>query len=446
MKQKILTLLFLAFIPIAMMAYDYEVDGIFYNLNNNAKTAEVTYESSTSYPYSGEVVIPSSILYNGITYSVTRIGSFAFEDCTGLTAITIPSGVKIIGDHAFYECSGLTSINIPSGVTSIGEYAFYDCSSLTDIVIPNSMTFIGESAFCRCSSLTSINIPNSVTRIESWTFNNTGLTEIEIPNSVTSIGSYALYDCPDLTSVTIHSNLTRINEATFGWCPNLTTINIPNGVTSIGTQAFENCSSLPAITIPSSVTSIGERAFALCGSLEYFTVENPTPITIPSNVFENSVTNTLYVPYGTVPAYTAAEVWKGFNSILVNLDQPITFADNAVKTLCVDNWDTSHDGELSIAEAAAVTDLGTVFEDHSEITSFAELRYFAGLTSIGNLAFYYCSKLTTIEIPYTVTSIGDIAFFNCTSLTALTIHKNVTSIGRNAFSICNGLTAITVDP
>ena len=104
MKQKILTLLFLAFFPIAMMAYDCEVNGIFYNLNNNAKTAEVTYESSTSYPYSGEVVIPSSILYNGITYSVTRIGSFAFEDCTGLTAVTIPSSVMRIGYGAFSGC------------------------------------------------------------------------------------------------------------------------------------------------------------------------------------------------------------------------------------------------------------------------------------------------------------------------------------------------------
>ncbi len=104
MKQKILTLLFLAFIPIATMAYDCEVNGIFYNLNNVDKTAEVTYESASSSSYSGSVVIPPSFSYNGITYSVTRIGSFAFEDCTGLTAITIPESVTIIGDHAFYEC------------------------------------------------------------------------------------------------------------------------------------------------------------------------------------------------------------------------------------------------------------------------------------------------------------------------------------------------------
>ena len=107
MMKKILGLLFLAFFPIAMMAYDCEVNGIFYNLNNNTKTAEVTYESSTSYPYSGEVVIPSSILYNGITYSVTRIGSNAFEDCTGLTAITIPESVTRIGYGAFSGCNGL---------------------------------------------------------------------------------------------------------------------------------------------------------------------------------------------------------------------------------------------------------------------------------------------------------------------------------------------------
>ena len=87
---------------------------------------------------------------------VTSIGDYAFQDCSGLTSLTIPSGVTSIGNQAFYDCSGLTSLTIPSGVTSIGNYAFYGCSGLTSLIIPSCVTSIGKWAFRGCSGLTSI--------------------------------------------------------------------------------------------------------------------------------------------------------------------------------------------------------------------------------------------------------------------------------------------------
>ena len=123
--------------------------------------------------------------------------------------------------------------------------------------------------------------------------------------------------------------------------------------------------------------------------------------------------------------------------------QIITFADPAVKALCVANWDTNGDGELSEAEAAAVTDLGTVFEFNSDITSFNELQYFTGLTSIGIRAFYWCFDLTSVTIPNSVTSIGDYAFNWC-ALTSITIPESVTSIGYEAFEKCKGLSSIII--
>ena len=306
-----------------MFASYTQVGGIYYDFNSNTQTASVTYKGVSydaySNEYSGSVVIPSSVTYNNVEYSVTSIGEGAFQNCSGLTAIEIPNSVTSIGNHAFDGCRGLTSIEIPNSVTNIGNYAFSGCSGLTSIIeIPNSVTSIGYCAFDGCSGLTSIEIPNSVTSIGNSAFSGcssltspiynahifaympknysgaysipdgiesiagsafsgcTGLTSIEIPNSVTNIGNYAFSGCSGLTSVTIGNSVTSIGEWAFYGCSGLTSVTIPNSVTSIGWSAFSNCSSLTSVTIPNSVTSIGERAFYNCTGL--------TSVTIPESV------------------------------------------------------------------------------------------------------------------------------------------------------------------
>ena len=311
-------------------AHDFEVDGIYYNITDDTnKTIEVTYGGEYSDVYTGSVVIPESVNYNGTTYSVTSIGEEAFASCTWLTIIEIPNSVTSIGDNAFSWCDGLTSIEIGNSVTSIGKSAFYDCKGLTSVEIPNSVTIIGESAFSGCTGLTSIEIPNSVTSIGNAAFflctglisiivddNNTkydsrencnaiietetntlvsgckntiipnsvtnignytfygctGLTSITIPNSVTSIGYEAFRGCSGLTSVVIGNSVTSIGEKAFYYCQGLTSIEIPNSVTSIGNNAFYNCKGITSITIPNSVTSIGESAFYECSGLTNVTI------------------------------------------------------------------------------------------------------------------------------------------------------------------------------
>ncbi len=105
-------------------AYDVEIDGIYYNLIEKIKTAEVTYRQINFRGYYGEITIPESVYHEGVTYSVKSIGGFAFNNCSNLTSVTIPSSVTSIGGSAFAYCSGLTSITIPASVTSIGNYAF----------------------------------------------------------------------------------------------------------------------------------------------------------------------------------------------------------------------------------------------------------------------------------------------------------------------------------
>ena len=122
---KSLTTVLLALFSLCANA-QVEIDGIYYYLNDEAKTAEVD-SRPWGEPYSGEVVIPESVEYGGNVYAVTSIGTSAFKNCSGLTSVTILEGVTSIGDGAFWGCSDLTSVTIPEGVTSIGYRAFYDC-------------------------------------------------------------------------------------------------------------------------------------------------------------------------------------------------------------------------------------------------------------------------------------------------------------------------------
>ena len=125
-------------------------------------------------------------------------------------------------------------------------------------------------------------------------------------------------------------------------------------------------------------------------------------------------------------------------------DDIILFDDANVKEVCVSNWDTNNDGELSYAEAAAVTSLEQAFEYNEDIVSFKELQYFTGLTSIGNRAFGYCSQLSTIEIPDNVISIDNMAFRYCTSFPSIKIPSSVTCIDYWAFRFCTGLSSMYV--
>ena len=508
--------LFMIMVGTQASAHDIEVansDGvtIYYKWTNNNTELAVSfrgyYFNSYSNEYTGSVVIPSSVTFNGTTYPVTSIGEYAFLNCSYLTSVTIPSSVTSIGYGAFQGCSGMTSVTvnggncrydsrnncnaiietatntliigcmntiIPNTVTSIGDEAFAGCSGLTSVTIPSSITSIGEYAFDDCDGLTSVTIPSSVTSIGNEAFTECdGLTSVTIPSNVTSIGGGAFsdcyglneinfnatnctsmgnsnnsvfYGCLNLVSLSIGDNVQNIPAYAFYGCRGLTSVTIPSSVTSIGNSAFFGCSGLTSVTIPSSVTTIGDKSFYGCSGLTSVTVRMENPVDIEQHTFTNRTNATLYVPYGCKAAYEAADYWKEFKEIVEMTSQNsiITFADANVKALCVGNWDTNGDGELDESEAAAVTDLGAVFQSNSSIKTFNELQYFTGLTSIGNSAFRGCSGLTSVTIPSSVTSIGNFAFSNCSGLTSVNIPPSVKSIGSSAFQDCSGLTSVSI--
>ena len=367
-----LLLILLLFSSFSALAYDCKVDNIYYNLNNDDKTASVT--NTTNNKYVGNIIIPESITYSGTTYSVTSIGDNAFRRSLWLTSVTIPNSVTSIGYGAFSRCSGLTSVTIPNSVTFIGESAFAYCSGLTSVTIGNSVISIGGYAFDNCTGLTSVTIPNSVTTIGYGAFNNcTGLTSVTIPNSVTTIGYGAFYGCSGLTSVAFNAEkCTKMEDYVFSGCTSLTSLTIGDKVTTIPNFAFACFSGLTSVTvdknngtydsrnncnaiietstnnlifgcknttIPNSVTSIGDRAFYGCSEL--------TSVTIPNSV---------------------------------------TFIGNFAFSGC--------SGLTSVTIPNSVT-------------------------TIGSYAFHGCSGLTSVTIPNSVTFIGKYAFQSCSGLTKM---------------------------
>ena len=160
--------------------------------------------------------------------------------------------------------------------------------------------------------------------------------------------------------------------------------------------------------------------------------------------------NTTYTitPYAIVTTYDRQAVYtygstKTFQTASEEEDLIfIQFADTEVKRLCVENWDTNHDGEISLNEAAAVTGLGDVFKGNTLIASFDELKYFTGLTSIDASAFRQCTLLTSVTIPEGVTTFGSFSFRDCSSLTSVIIPESVTGISSSAFRGCSALTSV----
>lgn len=402
LKYKLMLLLALFSNSINSFAYDFEVDGFYYNIIASDQV-EVTYKKfySNFYEsdYSGDLQIPSSITYDGINYSVTRIGASAFTNCDGLTSIAIPNSVTSIDGRAFWYCS-LTSITIPSSVISIGNYAFAGCMFLTSINIPSSVTSIGTGVFSVCSGVTSINVETGNSAYDSRdncnaiieTSSNTliaGCMNTIIPSSVTSIGDRAFYGCITLTSITIPNSVTSFGDSAFDSCTGLTSINISNSVTTIGVSAFYRCSSLTSITIPNSVTSIGIGAFAGCSVLASIKVES-----------------------GNV-AYDSRD----------NCNAIIETSSNTLIAGCVNTIIPN-----------SVTSIGQYAFHEIRLTSITIPN---SVRSIGSWAFHSCRSLTSISIPNGVTSIDVAAFYGCERLTSITIPNSVTEIRQSAFYNCS---------
>ena len=426
-------------------AYDFEVDGIYYRITNNTAPFEVGVTYNNQSHYSGDIVIPSSVTYGGIDYSVTSIGQSAFSGSTDLTSVTIPTSVTGIGIWVFASCPELTSIIVTAG------NSVYDsrnsCNAVIETatnkiiagckgtVIPNSVTSIGEDAFYRCAELTSITIPNSVTSIGEDAFCYCAeLTSITIPSSVTSIGKRAFVSCPELTSIivatgnpvydsrnncnavvetatnriiagckgtVIPNSVISIGEEAFLGCKGLTTINIPNSVTKIGKSAFGS-SGLISLNIPNSVTNIEDRTFEYCSSLTSIIIPNSV-----TNIEDGTFVGCRRLASINIPHSVKSIGWEAFSSCesLTSLSIPNSVTDIA--------WEAFSNCD-SLAEIVVETG-NPKYDSRNNCNAIIETET--------NTLIVGCMNTT---IPNSVTSIGYYAFESCTGLTSLSIPNSVT--------------------
>ena len=311
-----------------------KIGNIYYFLNSENKNASVAsefdFDKNSKILYSGDVVIPETVTYDGATYKVTGIKSSAFNACEGLTSVTIPNTVTEIADNAFSYCTNLKSLHIPASVAKIGDMAFA-YTGLNSVTVDKDNKFYDSRNDCNAVIETATNtlvigsdktvIPDGVTKIATAAFSSCQeLQTVVIPNSVKRIGKNAFSGCVSLASVTLPEGLDEIEAYTFANCGALTSIVLPSSLTSIGEFAF--CySGLKSIIIPASVWNIEARAFDGCRNLA--TVENKA--VVPQTIYDGtfSAFKKLIVPEESADAYRKSPIWSNFayvNGVATGID------------------------------------------------------------------------------------------------------------------------------
>ena len=164
--MKLKSVLFILTILIINKVFAFDMDGIYYSVlsSSGIPSVAVTYGQVD---YSGDIVIPAEVTYGGVTYKVISIGDFAFDGCSNLNSIHLPSTITSIGYKAFRYCDNLKEINLEdTKLEEIGENAFFSCESLESISLPATLETIGEDAFIFCV-FSSINVDSQNTTFDS---------------------------------------------------------------------------------------------------------------------------------------------------------------------------------------------------------------------------------------------------------------------------------------
>jgi len=269
---------------------------------------------------------------NTASYANNALPNYSFYMTPGkisLKTFKLPNSITSIGFWAFNGCSGLNTITIGNSLSSMNG-AFGQCSGVTNfVVLPDNPRFTTINGVIYNKDITSIilypqaksgvyDMPSSVTTLEHGAFYNCkGLSgSLTIPSLVTSISANDFYGCSGLTNINIPNSVNSIASWAFTYCSSLTSLIIPNSVNSIGSSAFRDCTSLTDVRIGSLVTSIGDVAFMNCSKIDKITISCMTPPTIYANTFMGVAKGSLFeVPIGKSSTYHAANYWSDFLNI-----------------------------------------------------------------------------------------------------------------------------------
>ena len=405
-------LFLLAFVMVYLATWAQSSDfqeGQFYYSINRDRPSEVSVAKDYSYSsISGEIIIPSTVTHGEYTYTVTGINDYVFENCAGITSVSIPSSIVDIGwfafngtafyddpsnwvDNALYVDNCLLSVKpeltgetyeIAEGTRVIGAAALAYCSSLTSVTIPSGVISIGGGAFADCFSLSSVTIPSSVMYISSDAFRKTALY-----NDASNWVDNVLY---------VDNCLIDATQDLSG------AYDIAEGTRVIAESAFLGCTNLTSVTVPSSVVNIGPKAFASTDNLTDIQVESGNPAYLSENGILYNADQTVLLRY--------PEGKK---------DRTLTIPANL---RCFGFSAVDSNSYLNTIEWNAVN-----FTDFS-YNIFPEWPYVSTLVigeGVEHIPAYLCNKfsssLRSLTIPSTVTSVGQDAFAGCGNFT---VYKN----------------------
>ena len=446
--------------------------------------------------------IPEKITYENKDYTVTRIGGSAFQGCSSLASVVIPSSVTSIGYYAFNGCSSLASVVIPSSVTSIESGTFEGCSSLLEYRLKSDFT---ADVYDAGDSIITANIPEkityegkyyTVTRIRAFAFKGcSSLVSVVIPNSVTSIESYAFSGCSSLASVVISNSVKSISDYTFLNCGSLRSVTIGAGVQYIAGSAFANKTYDGYNYIrPEKAIWLGNTPpegyknvngiYNYVSNDSFTSLSNTKVYPFLSSMFEKD--GIKYVPVNPSErtcdaidcAYdsTAANInigktvnYKGVKLAVKDI-RPYTCYDNKyIKTVKIDyggaigNYafigcnsiasadiaatkigDNAFTGCSKLEDAVLGESLKSIGDNAFSGTSLKGISIPDSVASIGGRCFSGCASLTYAKIGAGVSVIPNRAFYSCKSLPEITIPKTVDSIGNDVFYGCISLADVTI--
>ena len=474
-------------------AYDFVRNGIYYSINSN-QTSVTVQNNGNFNTYSGDIVVPPTVVYNDGIYTVTSIGYQAFKDCTDLTSVRLPENISYIMNEAFMNCTSLTSITIPSSVETMYQNIFKGCSSLETV---NCLWTTARSTNVNnfdasTYSLATLNVPlgskSSYQGTTPWSnfskiketskfmvdgiyYNVTGANTVEvtyrdqnynyysgnitIPSTVTyagktytvtAVGRMAFRQSPSLNAVTIPSTVTLIDYAAFNQCTALTSIVIPNSVTTLGEFCFMSCGNLANVTLSNQLTSIPRQCFTYCTAL--------TSITIPGSAKEIS-----YFSFYGCESLQSVTIQEGVEAIRNNafencsalesimIPASVTTIELGILADCTSltaiNVNSANTHYCSLDGVLYSAAMDTLLQYPSNKSgSFYQIP--AGVKIIMPRAFISCLQLESVTLPEGVTTIGSWAFASCDQLTTFTIPASVNDIGNNFLCYCASLVRIDV--
>ena len=388
-----LALLWLSTLCLSVVHASTFIDGLYYDLDKSNHTATVTYETKGSNNYAllpADVVIPESVTYEGITYSVTKIGAQAFQNCSSITEVTVGKELKNIGARAFLNCKSFTAMLLPDEFTTMGESAFEGCIKLTVVKLGKSLTAVPAHAFKNCVAL----------------------SEMDIPASVKSIGDQAFYNDSTIAVVTMRE-----------------------GLETIGNEVFWNNSGVRSFVIPGTVQTIGTNSFYGCTNTSTLRFKDGDGIL----TIDTKDTHSRKIDDMTVNISSSEEREKYRDR---KYDY---FYDCPIKTLYLGrNLKYDYSNSISIYKGAIYRPWDT---ETRASAPFANSTTLTNVTVGPKVTFVYdhlcdgCSDLSNVVLGSALQSINDYAFANCIKLLSITYPASLDSIGNYAFSGCKILSS-----